>query len=150
MRVRSDRRHRFAVTPEELWGAVSDVDRYTIWWPWLREFEAEGLIEGDEWTCVVQPPLPYTVRFTILIEDVVPELLVGASVHGDIEGEASVSFRHLDGSRTEARLVADLAPAHAVLKTVGLLAGPVVRIAHNWILDTGARQFRERVIEGGD
>ena len=147
MRVQSDRRHHFAVTPDELWAAVSNVACYPVWWPWLSHFEADGLVEGDEWECVVQPPLPYSVRFSISIDEVVPMERVRATLQGDIEGDACVTFRDLGAGRTEARLLADLAPAHTVLKTMGLVAGPIVRVAHNWILDTGARQFRERVIE---
>ena len=46
--------------------------------------------------------------------------------------------------------VADLEPAHLAFKAIGMAAGPIVRLAHDWVLDTGARQFRERALPGMD
>ena len=149
MHVRSDRRHRFAVEPDELWAAVTAVDRYPDWWPWLRSFEATALVVGDAWRCVVQPPLPYSVRFTLTIDEVVPAQRVAATVRGDITGTASVELTARPEGGTEARLVADLAPTHLLLRAMGVLAGPVVRRAHDWVLDTGARQFRDRALRAG-
>ena len=57
---------------------LAATDQYQRWWPWLREFEATGLTAGDEWRCRVRPPLPYTVRFTIVLEEVEAPRTVGA------------------------------------------------------------------------
>ena len=70
MRIRSDQRHRFDVAPDELWAAMASVDRYREWWPWLRRFDAAGLVAGEVWTATVQPPLPYRVSFDLHLTEV--------------------------------------------------------------------------------
>jgi hypothetical protein len=145
--VRSDRRYRFDVDRETLWTAIEATDDYRRWWPWLRRLEAKGLIEGDTWDCVVQPPLPYTLRFTLSLDRVVPGRLAVASITGQIEGAARLEI-DTDGDDTscEARLVSELVPANGMLKTVSRFAQPVAQFGHDWVLDTGARQFRARML----
>lgn len=140
MEVRSDRRYRFAVGPEALWAAITDVEQYRLWWPWLRGFEAQGLVVGDAWRCVVQPPLPYTLRFTVTLDEVVEPRLVRATVSGEIVGTARLDIAE-DGDGGEMRLTSSLSPDNRMLRAVASVARPVVRFGHDWVLDTGARQF---------
>lgn len=147
MRVESDRRYRFPVPPADLWAAIGDTDRYRRWWPWLRSFEGRGLVEGDRWRCVVQPPLPYAVRFTVALDEVVEGRRVTATVAGDVAGTARLEIgEHDEGC--EARLVSSLAPAGRVLRVVATVARPVARLGHDWVLDAGARQVRSQVVPG--
>jgi hypothetical protein len=143
--VRSDRRYRFDVDQQTLWTAIEATNDYRCWWPWLRRLEANGLVEGDTWQCVVQPPLPYTLRFSVSLDRVVPPRLAVASIAGQIEGSARLEVES-DGTRgsCEARLVSELVPANGLLKTVARFAQPAAQFGHDWILDTGARQFRAR------
>ena len=145
MLVRSDRRHRFDVGSAELWAALRETSRYASWWPWLRSFEANDLVVGDVWRCTIQPPLPYSLRLTIRIDEVVEGELVRATVGGDIVGSARVEIC-ARGEGSEARLVSELAPANRMLRTVARMARPVVRFGHDWVLDTGARQFRAHAL----
>jgi hypothetical protein len=46
----------------------------------------------------------------------------------------------------EIYLVAALSPSRRWLKALSVLARPVARFGHEWILDTGARQFSERAL----
>lgn len=142
--VQSDRRHRFGLAPPELWARMGQVDRYRSWWPWLRELDAEGLCTGDVWTCVVQPPLPYRLRFDLTLDEVIPERSVAATVRGDIEGSASFEINGVAGG-SELHLASALAPRHPVLRAMGTVAHPIARFGHDWVLDTGLRQFRDRV-----
>ena len=141
--VDSDRRYRVAMEPAELWARISAVDGYQAWWPWLREFDGNRLETGEVWRCLVQPPLPYTVRFAVAIVGVVADQSVSATITGDIAGSA-----RLDISPTragcEVRLVSSLQPANLMLRTAALVARPLVRFGHNWVLDTGARQITEQ------
>ena len=138
--VRSDRRWTLAVPPGELWSAATSIDRYRSWWPWLRHFEGAAFTEGARWRCVVKPPLPYTVRMTITLDEVREGSFVRAGVAGDVVGDAELSIApHPDGS--EARLVSRLAPASGGLALFARVARPLVRFGHDWVLDRGARQF---------
>ena len=141
MQVRSDRRYRFARPAQEVWEAATAIDQYRTWWPWLRRFDATGFAPGAEWTCLVKPPLPYAVRLTITIEEVVAARRVLASVGGDVTGTAVLTLTDVDGG-SEARLVSALAPARGFFRVLATVARPVVRRGHDWVLDSGARQFR--------
>jgi uncharacterized protein YndB with AHSA1/START domain len=138
--VRSDRRFTFPVSTEDLWSALTRVDDYRAWWPWLRRFDATAFAVGERWRCEVQPPTPYVLRFDVTLIDVVPHEHAAATISGDITGHARLDVHeHREGS--EARLVSHLAPSNAVLRAVAVVARPVVRFGHDWVLDTGLRQF---------
>jgi hypothetical protein len=141
--VRSDRRYDFAVAPDELWAALSRIEHYSSWWPWLRQFRAQSFCPGARWDCVVQPPLPYAVRFRLEIDEVVAPEYVTALIDGDISGDARLDIAPARAG-SQLRLVSRLSPRHAVLRAVGGLAPPVARFGHDWVLDTGIRQFRAR------
>ena len=145
--VRSDRRYRFAVDNETLWSAIEVTEDYRRWWPWLRHLDAKGLIEGDQWQCVVQPPLPYVLRFTVSLDEVVPGRLAVATIDGEIQGDARLEIDPAsDGEGCHARLVSHLSPVNGVLRTIARVARPIAQFGHDWVLDTGARQFRARAL----
>ena len=144
MLVRSDRRWAFPVTSTSLWQQITAVDHYRSWWPWLQRFDADGFAAGQSWTCVVQPPLPYSLRFTIVLDQVEPSHLVSASVAGDIMGDARLEIADTTAG-CEARLVSLLMPGKRLMRAVTSVARPMVRFGHDWVLDTGARQFASRL-----
>jgi len=147
-RFTSDRSWAFDVPRKELWGRVTATGDYPTWWPWLAEFESgEGFRRGASWTCTVEPPLPYRVRFSLLLEEVRDAELVRARVGGDIRGEAKLDIEDY-GSGCVARLRSDLMPANALLRGVAFAAYPLVLWGHDWVLDSGQRQFVQRVFPG--
>jgi hypothetical protein len=144
---------------------MSQVDRYQSWWPWLRQFEGGGLCVGDEWRCMVQPPVPYLVRFRVVVEHVEAPGLVRARVLGDVVGDATLTLEASSewaragqngdsgaaGSPGAAACVAtlhsSLAPGNTALAVVSRFAAPIARFGHDWVLDSAARQFIARAIE---
>ena len=94
----------------------------------------------------MQPPVPYLVRFRVAIEDVEPAVLVRAKVGGDVVGVATLTFSDTDAGCT-ATLDSSLAPGNRALRLVSRFAGPVARFGHDWVLDSGARQFITRAVE---
>ena len=144
MELTSDRRYHVLATPEVVWATLAATDQYQRWWPWLREFEATGLTAGDEWQCRVRPPLPYTVRFTIALQEVEPPRTIAARIEGDIAGTARVELTGRDGG-CEIRLTSTLSPRGRTVRIMADLARPLARIGHDWVLDTGARQFATAV-----
>jgi len=131
---------------EEVWSLISEVSEYRTWWPWLRVFDAVALASDQEWRCEVQPPMPYLVRFRVAIEDVEPAVSVRAKVGGDVVGVASLTLSDTDIGCT-ATLDSSLAPGNRALRLVSRFAGPVARFGHDWVLDSGARQFIARAVE---
>jgi len=143
----SDRRFAFDQPPAQVWEVMARTSSYTTWWPWLRRLEATGLVAGDVWSCHIQPPLPYFLRFTITLDEVVPGESARATVAGDIMGSADLTLAPTDDGGSVARLVSDLAPASAVLRGFATVARPLVVWGHDWVLGEGIRQFKARGLE---
>lgn len=145
--VHSDRWYDVDADRQTVWAAFGATDQYRRWWPWLTEFEGGALARGEHWRCAVSPPLPYVVRFTVTLEDLEQERWIHALVDGDITGSAMLELIDGDDSGPcRIHLRSDLAPSHRVLRMVAGAAAPVVRRGHDWVLDTGARQFRQRAL----
>jgi hypothetical protein len=131
-----------------VWAAMSDVDSYRGWWPWLREFDAKALATGEEWHCTVRAPLPYTVSFTIAFDQVVDEARAVTTVRGDIAGNAELTLTDLNEA-CEVVVRSDLAPRSTFLRFLASTFPPVARYGHDWILTTGAHQFEARALSVG-
>jgi hypothetical protein len=139
-------RYELPLPREEAWSLISDVSNYRNWWPWLRVFDGAALAPGEEWRCEVQPPVPYLVRFRVVIEDVETAVLVRAKVVGDVVGAATLRFEDTSSGCT-ATLDSTLSPGNTALRMVSRFAGPIARFGHDWVLDSGARQFITRAVE---
>ncbi len=144
MELVSDRRWCFDAAHDEVWAALAATDLYATWWPWLTTFDAAGLVAGARWQCAVRPPLRYTVRFGIEILEVQEPDFVTARVSGDIAGQARIEVAGR-GERSEVRLTSALMPTGRTVAWLTAVAGPIARRSHDWILDTGARQFAARL-----
>lgn len=129
----------------EVWGLIGQMANYRRWWPWLRSFEATALAVGEEWCCEVQPPVPYPVRFRVEIEHIEAPTLVRSGVRGDVVGDAVLTLDEAQGGCV-ATLRSSLAPGNAALQLVSRFAGPIAKFGHDWVLDSGARQFIARVV----
>jgi hypothetical protein len=147
VRLRTERRYRFDGDLESVWAALAATDQYRQWWPWLRRFDARGLVTGDLWRCQVKPPLPYTLRFTVHLDNVIARRSVAATVSGDIAGTAHLELAP-QGEVCELLLTSELAPRSRAFGVLAALARPLVRRGHDWVLDTGAAQFASAL--GGD
>jgi hypothetical protein len=140
VQIDSDRRFRFAVAPEAFWAAIERTDAYRAWWPWLTAFEADGLVAGGVWRCAIRPPLPYTLHFTVHLDDVTPATLITARIAGDLRGTARLDVAPgADGC--DVRLRSRLAPRSRAFRMVAAVARPLVKRGHEWVLDTGAGQL---------
>src|SRR5690606_25823081 len=106
--VRSDRRYTFDADREVVWAALTRVDEYRSWWPWLRRFDGTSFTVGERWRCAVKSPLPYTMRFEIHLTEVIDGERAGAELTGDLDGWAELDLTD-DGDGCRLRLVSDLA-----------------------------------------
>ena len=127
--------------PETVWANLLRLDDYEAWWPWLRRFVAHGLAPGEKWDCTIKPPVPWSIRVTVAITGATPHRRICAEVSGDVAGQGQLDIRPTEEG-SQLRIRSSLAPASPVLRAAALLAAPVSRFGHDWVLDTGSRQFR--------
>lgn len=146
MQADSDRCYHFALPVDAVWETLTRTDDYRSWWPWLRRFDPGPLVPGARWCCEVQPPVPYRVAFDLVIGEVREGESVTATVEGGLRGDARLGVAAEPGG-CALRLTASLVPADRILRTVARFAPPVARFGHDWILDTGFRQFSERALD---
>jgi uncharacterized protein YndB with AHSA1/START domain len=146
---RFDRTFDFDAPPQTLWAALTRTDEYRNWWTWLRVFDVEGLHQGATARCVVRAPIPYSLRFDVFVEEVVPARLVVASVGGDIEGPARLEISDgAGGSGARARLTWEVTVRNRFLATAARWTRPVMEWGHEWVVATGVAQFRRRALAG--
>ena len=105
-------------------GAITAVHRYEL--P-LARTEVWGLI-GE-----------------VAIEQVQAPALVRGEVRGDVVGDAVLTLDEVEGDCL-ATLRRSLAPGNAALQLVSRFAVPMAVFGHDWVLDSGARQFLARAV----
>ena len=123
-----------------VWDQIRCVERFPEWWPWLGSFDGTELVPGAVWRCTVNPPLPYRLRFSITLDEVEAPFLATATLAGDIIGSARLEL-HERGAGCTAALSSTLLPRQGLLRIFAQLAPSIVRFGHDWVLETGARQF---------
>ena len=145
MAVQSDRRWDFSDSVADVWTAITEIDRYQQWWPWLRRFDAGGFAEGERWRCTVKPQLPYRVHFDIVLESVVEHESAVARLEGDLTGSARLELCG-DAQRSELRLISELEAVAGPARLVERLVPGLASAGHDWILDRGIQQFSEQAL----
>jgi uncharacterized protein YndB with AHSA1/START domain len=140
-----DRTFAFGVSAADLWKVLSRVDDYPRWWSWLTTFDADGLHAGAVARCVVRPPLPYSLRFSVHVEEATPARLVAARVSGDLDGRASLELTDTtSGCRARLHWTVQLRPAP--LQAAALVARPLMVWGHEWVVRVGVRQFEQNAL----
>ena len=136
---------QLGVPPDRFWATISRTDDYRNWWPWLREFEADGMHQGARWRAGIQSPLPYVLRVQLQLEEVVECERLAAAVTGDIEGWATLDLsRAPDGSAVDIEW--DMRPHARSMQVAAVVARPLLRWSHEWVLARGLDQFRQRAL----
>ena len=123
---------------------MTAVDRYRDWWPWLLGFDATTLAEGERWACTLRPPVPYVVRFTVELVEVVPCERVVATLSGDLRGSATLTLAERAGG-CELALSSDLEAMRGPVASLSRWLPDVTRWCHDHVLDVGIERFAAQV-----
>lgn len=142
MGIHTDRRFPFAAPAGEVWTALTDVERYATWWPWLVEFDGADFEPSAHWRCTVRSPLRYAVRFQIELVSVEWNAGATATLAGDIEGTAAIEVASV-GPGSTLRLVSDLSSNVGAVAAVDRFAPRLAAASHHWVIDRGLGQFRD-------
>jgi len=142
--ITSRRAFSVGLAPGPLWQRMGSVDEFQTWWPWLRDFSGGPPVTGATWDCTVRPPLLYRVRFGVHLEEVAAERRIAATVTGDVAGTALIELAPV-ATGTEVTLTSTLEPRSRLLRSVAIVAPPLARRGHDWVLTRAALDFPEYV-----
>ena len=133
------------MTPQGFWDTISRTDEYSQWWPWLRRFDAEGMTEGARWLAEIQSPLPYVLRVELVLDEVVIPERLAVQVSGDLQGRAALT---LTPTETGSAIDIDwqMRPRSRAMHLAAVVARPLLRWSHEWVLARGLEQFRQRAL----
>jgi uncharacterized protein YndB with AHSA1/START domain len=135
------------VGPERFWHTIERTDEYKNWWPWLKRFDADGMTEGSIWTAVIQSPLPYVLRVQLELAEVVPCERLAAKVDGDIVGHAGLTLTPTeDGNGSAIDVEWEMKPRSRAMQVAAVMARPLLRWSHEWVLARGLEQFRRSAL----
>lgn len=136
----------FPAPVEHVWATIGRFDRYPSWWSWLHDFNVEGetLEPGTALHGTVVPPLPYRMHLDVVIEQLVPERLIAASVRGDLEGEARLTFER-DGDQTRVCARWTIEMKQQTMRVAARMAYPVLRWGHDRVVEATVSGFRRHL-----
>jgi uncharacterized protein YndB with AHSA1/START domain len=144
----SERSFVFAARAERVWDAITQLDRFPAWWSWLRDFRVDGagLEAGTVLQGTIVPPLPYRLRLRVELDECVPAHHVLASVHGDLEGVALITFED-EGTSTRATASWTLEMMQQPMRFAARIAHPLLRWGHDRVVDATVESFRRHLNE---
>jgi carbon monoxide dehydrogenase subunit G len=137
----------FPVALADLWAMTVDVERVASSWSWLDDFSVEGhgLQRGTMLHGVVVPPLPYRMRVDVVLDECVPERHITASVHGDLEGTARLSFE-ADGAESRVHATWTVEMMQRPMRMAARIAHPLLRWGHDRVVDATVNALRRRLV----
>lgn len=134
------RAFRFAVSPGQMWDALSEPWRFATWWGWLSEFDVhgEGLHDGVVLSGVVSPPVPYRMRVVVNLERCEAPRAIDARVEGDLRGPAHLLLEP-DGDGTRAQVDWTVEMMQLPMRLACRVAHPLFRWGHDRVVEMTLR-----------
>ncbi|MEA2434981.1 MAG: hypothetical protein QOG54_2438 [Actinomycetota bacterium] len=136
------------VSPDDLWDALSRVDLFKTWWPWIKDIHLEGeaLELGSALTFTIDPPIPYRMRVTVDVVESVDGRYLRGDVSGDLHGTGSLRFDESPlGSDVTTEWKVEV--SNPAIKAVIRLARPLLLYAQRWAVEVSLRGFRRYLAE---
>ena len=139
-------RAHFDASPPVVWSAMEEIDQFEHWWSWLGSLrlEGDGLRAGSVIYGTVSPPLPYRMQVRVELGRCVPNQLVDATVHGDLEGVAHLSMEPA-GAGTAVEMTWTVEMTQRRMRVAARFAYPLLRWGHDRVVEATVRGFRQHV-----
>jgi len=137
---------RLVAPPEQLWAGMERVERFEEWWGWLRDLRLEGpgLSAGSVLSGVISPPLPYRMRVRVVVQECIRPKVIGAAIHGDLEGEARLVFDP-EGDGTRASVAWTIEMMQRSMRLAAVVAAPLLRWGHDRVVESTVAEFDRHV-----
>ena len=123
----------FDKTREEIWDALTSIDSFEDWAPWLRDVQVDGtwIEQHTRVSFNVVSPLPHRIEIEVEITDVTPCEYIEARVSKELDGSGRLVMRTV-GDRTEVDLSWEVDVRGKAMRTLLFLSGPLVRWTQDW------------------
>ena len=139
----------FEADRDTLWDAISAIDAFPRWAPWLHDLERQGPWPetGTVISFAVVSPLPHRMDLSVELTDVSPLNHIEARVGRDLEGHGRLSARELSDG-TEVELTWSVMPRARILQTLLRLSGPFVRWTQEWAVRAAVAGVKRKLRDG--
>lgn len=136
----------FEVSPDDLWQALSEPQRFESWWGWLGELRVDdrGLVDGAELSGLVSPPVPYRMRVTVRLDRCRRPERIDATVDGDLRGSAWLVL-HPDEGGTRAEVAWRIEMTQRAMRLAARVAAPLLHWGHDRVVDMTVAGFRRHL-----
>ena len=140
----------FPAPADYVWESLTRTDLFEDWWAWIRDGRLEGdaLTEGSTISFVIDPPLPYRMRISVLVVEAEHGSFLRGDVTGDLEGDATFELSG-DGDSSKVRIAWDVHIKSPVIRPVIVFARPVLLRAQVWAVEVALRGFRRYLKQQG-
>ncbi len=144
------RAYRFDMPPDELWGQIEQVDQFERWWPWLTEFDLDGvgLAEGSVLRGMVNPPVPYRMRILVRLVGCERPSAIDATIEGDLTGQARLRLRPERGG-TSAEVAWTVEMQQPAMRLASRFGRPFLQWGHDRVVEMTVAGFRRRMGPAG-
>lgn len=141
----------FPVSVQCLWATISRLEAFPSLWTWLHDFsfDGDGLNAGTVLHGVVAPPLPYRMRLDVRLDACEYERSISASVHGDLEGSALLTFEG-DNGCTHAHARWTLEIMQRPMRLAARFAFPLLQWGHDHVVAATVDSFRRHIEVTGE
>jgi hypothetical protein len=127
---------------------MEDLDQFERWCGGLGKVRivGDGLRRGSVLRGSVAPPVPYRMQLWVDLRRCLPERLIDAAVHGDLEGTAHVVLKP-EGGGTSVDVVWRVEMMQRPMRLAARVAYPFLRWGHDRVVEATIRGFRAHVDE---
>lgn len=148
--VSHEARVSFPAPPDYVWQSLTRTDLFEDWWAWIRDVELDGeaLTQGSTISFVIDPPIPWHLRISVLVVEADRGRFLRGRVTGDLDGDATFELAG-DESSSDVRIEWDVHIRSPVIRPVIIIARPVLIRAQTWAVEVALRGFRRYLKEQG-
>ena len=131
--------------PDQAYDVLQDLAGYAHWWPQVRSVEQ---YDDASATLVIRSALPYSLRMRVSRsrEDRAAGVLE-ARLSGDLDGWSRWTVRPAPGG-CAAVFEEHVVLQRRLLRRLGPVARPFLRLNHAWMMLGGRRGLRRRLADG--
>jgi uncharacterized protein YndB with AHSA1/START domain len=138
----------FVAPIDPVWKIITDVGRLPEWWPMFKQAALRGedrtLRVGQTVDCVVRAALPYSLRFSLEITDLVPPTKMRLQSRGDLSGWGQWDLR-AEGDKTAVIYTWDVSLTRPVLAVLSGLpfARATLQRNHDVVMSQGFENLQQ-------